>query len=204
MPAGIGPSGPYEFYVSVDGSAQGAFKGGVLTQGFAGRISAIRFSYEIVTGAAAAGMGTGGAGRRSLEPVTMTKEWDASSPQFFHAAITNEMLKTVLFEFARVLGGKPEVYFTVKLTNAIVSSYKQYTDLLPEGGTSTFELEDVSFTFQQIDVAHTAAGTTATGTAAGGRGTASGGWDITKTGAAFVTGALRTPARLGATEAGQS
>jgi type VI secretion system Hcp family effector len=203
MPGGISPSGAYEFYVSVDGSAQGAFKGAALDSAFPGRISAIRFSYEIV---AAAGAGTGaGAGRRSLEPVTITKEWDASSPQFFHAAITNEMLKSVLFEFARVVSGKSELWYTIKLTNAIVSSYKQYTDLLPEGGSSTFELEDVSFTFQKIDVAH-ADGTKAGGTAAGGRGTASGGWNVIthESAAAVLGGASRTPARMGATEAGQS
>jgi len=202
MPGGISPSGAYEFYVSVDGSAQGAFKGSAQESGFPGRISAIRFSYEIVTATGGAGAATG---RRSLEPVTITKEWDASSPQFFHAAITNEMLKSVLFEFARVHSGKSEVWYTVKLTNAIVSSYKQYTDLLPEGGASTFELEDVTFTFQKIDVAH-ADGPKASGTAAGGRGATSGGWNISKDpkALAVVGGTSRAPARLGVIEAGQS
>src|SRR5215469_15523850 len=96
MPAGIGSPESYQFYVSVEGSAQGAF-GTATSKGApqSTHIPAIRFSYEILTGAAA--VGTGAANRRSLEPVTITKEWDASSPQLFHAAITNEMLKVVLF-----------------------------------------------------------------------------------------------------------
>jgi len=106
-----------------------------------------------------------------------------------------------LFEFVSVTReGKQETYYQIKLTNAAVSQYKQYTDSLPEGGTNTFELEDVSFTFQKIDVEHPPGGTSATATTAGGRTTAPG---SASTGTvtnpdAWSVAAARLPARLGA------
>jgi len=175
--------GGYQFYVTIDGARQGTFKG--TAKGTSGRFTAIRFSYEVQIPPRLP-IGEGG-GHPKHNPISITKEWDAASPQLFQAAATNEPLKSVLFEFVNVTqDGKEETYYQIKLTNAAVFQYKQYTDRLPEGGANTFELEDVSFTFQKIDIAHPPGGTGATATTAGGR--------IAGTGAA--TAPERSPARL--------
>jgi type VI protein secretion system component Hcp len=46
-------------------------------------------------------------------------------------------------------GGEGGIGYTIKLTNASVSEIKQYTEVL--NGRATV-LEDVSFTFQRIEV----------------------------------------------------
>ena len=185
MPSGVTGSsasgqGAYQFYVSVEGSRQGVFQGGRLSGEGAGlpgggppgtRIPAIRFSYEVVAAPASSSAGKGAQQyTQQYQPVTITKEWGAASPQFYTAAVTNEVLKSVLFEFvATTPTGKQDVYYTIKLTNASIVNFKQYTANLPEGGTQTFELEDVSFTFQKMDIQNQAAGTAASGDQAVGR-----------------------------------
>ncbi len=131
------------FYVTIEGAKQGQFKG----EGSRNKIEGLKLFYEVssphdpATGQAS--------GKRQHKAVTITKEWGAATPQLFQALVTNEALKSVLFEFIRTTPqGQDEVYYTVKLTNASVSHLKQYTD---ESGA---ELEDVSFTFQRIEIDH--------------------------------------------------
>lgn len=68
-----------------------------------------------------------------------------ASPQIFQALTTNEVLKSVVVTLPGGAGGT----YTIKLGNATVSDVKQYTELL--NGQPTV-LEDVSFTFQRIEV----------------------------------------------------
>ena len=58
------------------------------------------------------------------DPVT-----GAASPQLFQAAVTNEVLKSVLFEFIGTdKAGKEQVFETVKLTNATIADLKRTLD----------------------------------------------------------------------------
>jgi len=151
MPNGKSPGvpGAYEFYVSIEGAKQGKFQGQG-THAHKNVIPAHSFSYEVIS---PRDVGTGQpTGQRQHRPVTISKEWGASSPQLFQAAVTNENLKSVLFEFPVTdAHGVEVVHYSIKLTNASVASYKMYT---VEHATSghTFEVEDVSFTFQKIQM----------------------------------------------------
>jgi type VI secretion system secreted protein Hcp len=92
-----------------------------------------------------------------------TKEWGAASPQIFQAIATNESLPLVEFEFLRTdPRGLETVIETVTLTNATVSGFKQYIGF-PDPGEqpSNRQLEDVSFTFQKIEITSTEGKTTA-------------------------------------------
>jgi type VI secretion system Hcp family effector len=61
------------------------------------------------------------------------------------AAAQGETLTTVLFEFVRMTGtGRPQVYQTVRLTNAMVSSVRTVNG-------ADRPMEEVSFTFQKIE-----------------------------------------------------
>ncbi len=60
------------------------------------------------------------------------------------AAASGETLTSVVFEFKRAVGTGTEVFQTVRLTNAIVSSVKTIN-----GGIQP--TEEVTFTFQKIE-----------------------------------------------------
>ena len=82
--------------------------------------------------------------RRMNEPVVIVRNQDEASPFFVRAAASGETLTSVVIEFTRAVGSRTEVYQTVTLTNAIVSSVKTIN-----GGIQP--MEEVSFTFQKIE-----------------------------------------------------
>ena len=86
--------------------------------------------------------------------MVVTKEWNAASPQILTAAASNEVLTLVEFEFTKTgPSGQQTVFESVTLTNATISAAKQYMGF-PDAGEppNPHELEDVSFTFQKIEV----------------------------------------------------
>jgi type VI protein secretion system component Hcp len=93
----------------------------------------------------ARGAGGGRAGmRRANAPVVIVRNLDQSSPFFVKAAASGETITSVVFEFTRAVGTVTEVFQTVRLTNAVVSSVKTVNgDGRP--------MEEVSFTFQKIE-----------------------------------------------------
>jgi type VI secretion system secreted protein Hcp len=144
----------YEFYVTIEGSQQGKLKGDSKRKAHKGAITGLAFEYA-VTSPRDAGSGQA-TGRRQHSPITITKRWGAATPQLFQALVTNELLKSVLIEFVKTSPqGKEVVYHTVKLTNANVVSIEQYAN--PEDR----ELEEVSISFQKIEIDNKDGGTSA-------------------------------------------
>ena len=113
---------------------------------------------------AATGQATG---RRQHSPIIVTKEWGAASPQLFQALVTNESLKTVQFDFytpAANADGTAQRFFTIKLSNAFVSKIEKYEHFNATGHQDANDerfLEDVSLTFQKIDIMHVASASSA-------------------------------------------
>src|SRR4029078_7486702 len=109
---------PIQIYATVTGAKQGAFIGETTQKGREGKIPGVGFSYGVsVPRDATSGQAKG---KRIHRAVIFTKEWGAPSPQFYTAAVTNEVLSTVLFEFfATSPSGTQVVDRTIKLTNAI-------------------------------------------------------------------------------------
>lgn len=143
--------------VSIEGTKQGWFRGegpGKATN--PATLPLVNFKYELVVPRdPASGLPTGA---RQHKPVVITKEWGAATPQLLQALVTNEILKSVLIEFVQTnAGGQEYVYYTVKLTNASIMSLRRYTRAGDQGGqhASTgdhVQLEDISFTFQKIEL----------------------------------------------------
>ena len=77
------------------------------------------------------------------EPIVIVHKVDESSPFFVKAAANGETFTSVVIEFKRAVGAGAEVFQTVTLTNAIVSSVKTVN-----GGIQP--TEEISFTFQKI------------------------------------------------------
>ena len=128
------PSGGAGFSMTIQGQKQGLFPGA----GKDGGIAGLRFSYSLKSPRdPASGHATG---KRQHGPVVFTKVVGIASPQIFTAIAQNEILPSVVIT---VPG------YSIKLVNASLSEIKQYTEMV--NGTPTI-LEDVSFTFQRIEV----------------------------------------------------
>lgn len=85
--------------------------------------------------------------RRANNPVVIVHNLDEASPFFVKAAASGETFTSVVFEFRRAVGSGTEVYQTVTLTNAMVSSVKTVNG---DGRPA----EEISFTFQKIAYEH--------------------------------------------------
>jgi type VI secretion system secreted protein Hcp len=153
---------PIQIYATISGAKQGAFKGESTQKGREGKIPGVGFSYGLaIPRDATSGQA---AGKRMHRPIVFTKEWGASSPQFYAAAFSNELLSSVLFEFyATSPSGTQVVDHTIKLTNAIIVETGQ-SILLPQSGGPVIDSRDlhaISFTFQKIEITSLTGGTSA-------------------------------------------
>jgi type VI secretion system secreted protein Hcp len=151
------------FTVSIEATKQGRLKGETQARGEKGnRIAGVRFVNETVSPRDVA---TGQAsGKRQHKPILFTKEWGAASPQLYTALVTNEVLKSVVFEFMRTnADGEEAVFQRVTLTNATISAIKSYIDLTDASGDpyDGRALEDVSFVYQKITIENVEAKTMA-------------------------------------------
>jgi type VI secretion system secreted protein Hcp len=142
------------FDVTIEGTKQGRFKG---EGGRGDKIAGLGFHYDVKSPRdAATGMASG---KRQHGAVTFTKAIDSSSPQIFQALTTNEVLKSVLFEFRKTnANGEEMVFYQITLTNASLSEVEQYVGMSGTAGakqssaSDSSPLEDVSVTFQKIEV----------------------------------------------------
>jgi type VI secretion system secreted protein Hcp len=144
------------FDVTIEGTKQGKFKGGRTGD----RIAGLAFHYDVKSPRdIATGMASG---KRQHGAITFTKAVDSSSPQIFQALVGNEPLKSVLFEFRGTnANGEEMVVYQITLTNATISELEQYVGMQGLNTTAeakhssasdTSPMEDVSLTFQKIEV----------------------------------------------------
>jgi type VI secretion system secreted protein Hcp len=148
----------YEFYVKIEGTTQGPFKGESGRSARAEWLTGLSFAHSIQSPRdVATGLPSG---KRQHGPITFTKEWGASTPTIMSALCTNEILKTVHFEFIHTNAtGVEEVYYKITLTNATVSKVVYNTGSSGASESSsrttaaydTMEVEAVSLTYQRIE-----------------------------------------------------
>ncbi len=142
----------YEFYVTIEGTKQGKFKGESIRDQHKNKIEGLAFEWKIQSPRdVATGLPSG---KRQHGPIKITKEWGAASPQIFQALVTNEVLKSVLFEFIRTGDpGEEFVHHTIKILNATVSEQKPTISMTKhEEHADVHELEEVSFTYQRVEI----------------------------------------------------
>lgn len=140
------------FCVTIEGIKQGKLKSEMTRTVCGDRIPGVRFSYQVNSPRdVATGMASG---KRQHNPVVISTEWGPATPQIFQALTTNEVLKSVLIEFVRTgPTGIAEVYQTIRLTNATVSSVRMHVnDPQPGGAVDNRPLAEVAFTFQRIEM----------------------------------------------------
>ncbi len=151
----------YEFYVSIEGTKQGKLKGESLRDAHKNKITGLSYSHEIQSPRdVATGLASG---KRQHGPIAFTKEWGPASPQLFQALVSNEILKSVKFEFIHTTPeGIEEVYYTIELEHGTVSGIKSATGIGQDSSGSsrhgeaydTHELEVIALTYKKITVSH--------------------------------------------------
>lgn len=142
----------HKFYAKTKGTKQGDFKGGSQRNTWKGFSECLLVDYTVesprdpLSGQAS--------GKRRHSALTITKEWDPASPQYWQALVNNEVLTSIELDYVFTTAeGKEDIYYTIKLTNATVSKHHLFT---PEqsSGEATYEQEEISFTFQKIELTH--------------------------------------------------
>ncbi|MBV8144126.1 MAG: type VI secretion system tube protein Hcp [Gammaproteobacteria bacterium] len=157
----IAPASAQEIFCTVVGVKQGTFQGDRTASKATSQIPVLFLTEEVTRPFdTATGLSTG---MRTHKPLTIVKELDASSPQFFAAAVTNETLRSVICTFYRAnRGGTGEMhaYFRISLTNAAIVDYRDAGDGI--NGTATGEeRERISMTYQRIELSDLDANTAA-------------------------------------------
>jgi type VI secretion system secreted protein Hcp len=138
---------------------QGTFQGDPATGGSTTKIAVYSLTQELrVPFDAATGQITG---KRQHSPLTIVKELDKSSPLFFTAAATNEVLKSVTCTLSRsFFNGQARAYFKIALTNATVVEIKDSGNGV-NGAAQGDERERISFSYQKIELTDLDSNTTA-------------------------------------------
>ncbi len=147
--ASLPASAAVNAYMKIDGVKQGPFKGEGKRNGSTQWIPIIAVAQTVESPRDAA---TGQAsGKRQHKPIKITKETDASSPQLARAAASGEVLREVVIEFVRSgPKGQEQVYQTITLTNALLTSIQRTHGAA--ASKDPHEREEISFTFQKIEV----------------------------------------------------
>jgi type VI secretion system secreted protein Hcp len=100
-------------------------------------------------------------GKRQHKPITITKEVDSATPLLFNTLCNNENIYRLLnIHFAQTNPqGAEEPYFSIKLTNAMVTGVERIRP--GRKGKDTNELEEIEFTFAKIEITWAGGGKTA-------------------------------------------
>jgi type VI secretion system secreted protein Hcp len=153
------PASATDIYCTVTGATQGTFQGDPATKGNATQIAVYSLTQELkVPFDPSSGQING---RRQHSPLTIVKELDKSSPQFFTAAATNETLKSVTCTLYRgAVSGEARAYFKIALTNATIVAIKDSGDGV-NGSAQGDERERISFAYQKIVLTDLDSNTTA-------------------------------------------
>lgn len=158
------PAQADDFYVTIDGARQGHFHGESAQRGHERQITGLKYNSSVTVPIIRDGGGGGSiVGRPRQEPVVFEKEWGAATTQIYQALVTGERLKTVTFEFYSVdpEGGQKQA-FRVTLTNAFIIGIHQHVgDTQHDSTLDTRRYEDVTLSFQKIEIADETSSTTA-------------------------------------------
>jgi type VI secretion system secreted protein Hcp len=141
---------PQKAYLKIKGSKQGDIKGSVTAKGFEGQIEVIAVAHEIFS---PRDLGAGqAAGRRQHKPIVITKNIDRSTPLLRQSFATGERLTEWLLQFfTKASNGSQKLYFTIKLTDAGITSASLIMPNAQVPETSNLrEFEDLTFDYRAI------------------------------------------------------
>ena len=135
--------------MELEGDIQGRIEGSCTAPGRKGAIAIYGMEHEIGSPLdSATKLPTGKAAHC---PLTITKEFDKSSPGLYKALCSGEKLKNATLKFYRASRtGADEHYFTIKLENAAIVSIKPRFPAAFEEQGKPRHTEKVSFVYRKI------------------------------------------------------
>lgn len=143
-------------FIKITGTKQGIFKGESVAKGHENTTQITSYTFEENSPRdPQTGLPTG---RRLIRPITVVKDWGASSPMIYQALATNEVLKEVKIDFFTI---NPQVGMefnerTIILTDATISNVKDVTATV---NGDLVDAEAITFTFQRIRMTDNKSGT---------------------------------------------
>lgn len=153
---------PINKFLFVKGQKQGDIIGSSTDPNHNGAIGIISVGHSIIS---PTDLATGQAsGKRQHSPLVLLTHIDKATPKLYAALVNNENLPTVELDYWKANGdGSQTEYFTIKLTNARVSSINLTNQNSADNPSSDriAEYEEVSFTYQKIEWTWTDGGITA-------------------------------------------
>ena len=137
-------------FVTITGESQGVIEGSCDLEELAGKIEI--YAYEHLVDIPRDKHSGLPIGRRVHRAITFTKEIDKSTPKLYQALCKGEKLSEVEFAWYRyVEGGGHDIYYTLRLENALITSIKPgISTQLKTGQQDSLHLEDVSLTYEKI------------------------------------------------------
>ncbi len=141
---------PMPAHMELEAYNQGQIKGSCDLQGREDTIMVWAFSHDIhIPRHPQTGMPTG---KRIHEALTITKEFDKSSPMLYQVLCTGEILTKAVIKWYRInKQGKEEHYFTTKMEDAVIVSIKGWMPSALDAKNDPYKhMEDVSFTYKKI------------------------------------------------------
>jgi type VI secretion system secreted protein Hcp len=138
----------HQAFMTIKGQKQGQFKGQPIPHKDGDKwIEILAFQMGVQSPRdAASGLPSG---KRQHQPLTITKERGAATPQIWQALWNNEILQSVELHFVRSGGtGQEAVYQTIHLTNATISHFENYSGPLPPSSPSGHGHENVTFQYE--------------------------------------------------------
>jgi len=135
-----------DFFLKIDGIAGESEKDGMKDN-----MDIDSFSFGVSqSGSFASGGQGGGAGKANFQDISVVKVVDKTSPKLFEACAAGTHIKEAMLTVRRA-GNKPVVYFTIKLTDVIVSSLSNGG---ASGGSDSVS-EQLSLNFAKIEFEYT-------------------------------------------------
>jgi len=141
---------PMPAHLYLEGKNQGKIDGSCDLQGREDSIMVWGFEHNVnIPRHPQTGLPTG---KRIHESLTITKEFDKSSPKLYQALCTGEQLSSVVIKWYRISEqGQEEHYFTTKLEDAIIVSIKGWMPSALDKANEPYKhMEDVSFSYKKI------------------------------------------------------
>src|SRR4051812_21563272 len=148
-------------YLTITAARQGLIRGSVTQKGREGKILVIGVQHEIVCPRnPQSGLPTG---KRMHKPLMVTKELDRASPPLYAVLCANENISEARLDFyTSTFTGQEKQHYTVRLTNANISSIAfKMANIRSPKLVRFVEYEEISFTYEKIQWTWTEGGITA-------------------------------------------
>jgi type VI secretion system secreted protein Hcp len=144
-------------FVRITGQRQGEIAGDSTARGHEHWHVGTGFDYELTVPLTT--------GRKQHGPVALTLPWSSASPLIFSAAVNNERLTSVVFEFpATDRDGVEVIRQRITLSDASVTSYRH----VAESGNANAAIDRISLVFRQITIEDLLSGKSASDSLGGG------------------------------------